>query len=139
MTVAGRAGLQDFEVGREGEVGVGEAGVDFYFVGEHFELLFAVAGSGVDEGPFDAVSDVFKFVEKRGVFVVVAAELVFADEPLLHGKLRRTVEVDGGDEVVESISINFAKVSFAYDEQKSDGSMNGFVTKWYDTKTNTKG
>lgn len=45
----------------------------------------------------------------------------------------------GGDEIIESISIDFAKVEFAYDEQKADGSMNGFVTKWYDTKTNTKG
>lgn len=42
---------------------------------------------------------------------------------------------DGGVPM-ESISLNYAKIQFEYNEQNADGSMQGFVSKGYDLKQN---
>ena len=46
----------------------------------------------------------------------------------------------GGEPATESWSLNFAKMSYAYNQQKEVGDAGeGWVTKWYNLKTNEKG
>ena len=39
----------------------------------------------------------------------------------------------------ENWSLNYAKISYAYNPQKKDGTGEGWITKWYNVKTNEKG
>ncbi len=45
----------------------------------------------------------------------------------------------GGELAMENWSLNFAKISYAYNPQKKDGTGEGWITKWYNVKTNEKG
>lgn len=45
----------------------------------------------------------------------------------------------GGELATENWSLNYAKISYSYNPQKADGSGEGWITKWYDLKTNEKG
>ena len=45
----------------------------------------------------------------------------------------------GGELAMENWSLNYAKISLAYNPQKKDGTGEGWITKYYDVKTNEKG
>jgi len=45
----------------------------------------------------------------------------------------------GGELALENWSLNYAKISYAYNPQKADGTGEGWITKWYNVKTNEKG
>lgn len=45
----------------------------------------------------------------------------------------------GGDLAVENWSLDYSKVSYSYNPQKADGTGEGWITKWYNVKTNEKG
>ena len=45
----------------------------------------------------------------------------------------------GGELAMENWSLNYGKISYAYNPQKSDGTGEGWITKWYNVKTNEKG
>ncbi|MGB7210451.1 MAG: type VI secretion system tube protein Hcp [Pyrinomonadaceae bacterium] len=45
----------------------------------------------------------------------------------------------GGELAFENWSLNYAKISYAYNPQKKDGTGEGWITKFYDVKTNAKG
>ena len=45
----------------------------------------------------------------------------------------------GGELAFENWSLNYAKISFAYNPQKKDGTGEGWITKWNNVKTNEKG
>jgi type VI secretion system secreted protein Hcp len=44
----------------------------------------------------------------------------------------------GGEEPLESISLNFAKIEFEYREQKKDGTLDGPIPAGWDLKKNEK-
>ena len=46
---------------------------------------------------------------------------------------------DGSVKPTESITLNFAKIQIDYAPQKPDGSLDAYVTHWYDLKTSTNG
>jgi type VI secretion system secreted protein Hcp len=45
----------------------------------------------------------------------------------------------GGELALENWSLDYAKISYSYRPQKKDGSPDGWVTKWYNVKTNENG
>lgn len=45
----------------------------------------------------------------------------------------------GGELAMENWSLNYSKISYSYNPQKEDGTGEGWITKWYDVKTNEKG
>lgn len=45
----------------------------------------------------------------------------------------------GGDLAVENWSLDYAKVSYSYNPQDNQGNPTGWITKWYNVKTNEKG
>ena len=44
----------------------------------------------------------------------------------------------GGDEPIESVSLNFSKVEFAYAPQKADGTLDAYIPAGWDLKKNVK-
>ncbi|MGD9562196.1 MAG: Hcp family type VI secretion system effector [Pyrinomonadaceae bacterium] len=45
----------------------------------------------------------------------------------------------GGELAMENWSLDYAKISYSYNPQKKDGTGEGWITKWYNVKTNEKG
>lgn len=45
----------------------------------------------------------------------------------------------GGELAMENWSLDYAKISLAYNPQTETGGAEGWITKWYNVKTNEKG
>ena len=62
-------------------------------------------------------------------FIIITMEKVFVTQVSPSGQ-------DGGGEIYEGVSLQFAKVKFEYKPQKEDGSLDAGVTFEYDIKAN---
>lgn len=45
----------------------------------------------------------------------------------------------GGELATENWSLDYSKIAYSYNPQKADGTGEGWITKWYNVKTNEKG
>lgn len=141
-THAGEFDLQSFSlsVSQSGSMaiggggGVGQANFSdipiMTYVGKSTPELFLRCASG-------------KHFPKAEIIVRKAGDTPFEYLKIeLHDVLVSSYSVNpgsGGELAMENWSLNYAKIAYSYNPQKKDGTGEGWITKFYDVKTNEKG